>query len=428
MRDPTASRGRPGATAMLWLLAFVLAGPPVAAGEDGEGLHHDDYLLPVDASLTLREVLATTAARYPARLELEARSEEAEAWKNRGDSLISGRPSLFYRYQTDRLQDDAGLREMEAGIEVPLWHWGEREATQAVGAGLEAESVAAGAALQWELAGRLRSLLWEMELAANEVAVAEERLAMAERRADAVRRRYELGDVPLGDTLLTDAERADAQTALTEATAAQVESQRAWRMLTTMDRRPPVNPEQRSERAGIGPDHPALRLADQAVETASAEYDRTEKSARGHPTLLVGPRRERAVAGDAYADSIGISGYIPFGGSSHAAPEIAAAGRKLAAARAARAHLERDLRMQLHEAEHSFAVARTNLAAAEERARLTGRSHDMGRIAYEKGEIGLLDLLRLADTALAARRDLARLRILEQRAIADYNQAVGELP
>ncbi|MEJ2297205.1 MAG: hypothetical protein P8X94_01615 [Woeseiaceae bacterium] len=52
----------------------------------------------------------------------------------------------------------------------------------------------------------------------------------------------------------------------------------------------------------------------------------------------------------------------------------------------------------------------------------------MGELAYEKGEIELLDLLRIRETAIEARRQLARLQIETKRQTALYNQAVGEMP
>lgn len=408
--------------------ALLLGGLLAAGAAGGEPAAHEDAPLPVDTTLTLADALQTTLANYPARVEVDAREAEAQAWRDRGGSLIAGRPSFSYRYQTDRWQDDLGLEELEAGIELPLWRWGERSATQAVGSGLAAEAVAADRTLRWRLAGRLRSLLWQMELAGNAEALAAEQLALAEQRAALVRRRYELGDVPQSDTLLADAARSEAETLLVEAEAMRIEGEREWQMLTTLERRPPAPVEEQSERTGIDASHPALEFAQAAVRRAEAEYGRTEKSARGSPSLFIGPRRERSVAGQSFEDSVGIIVSIPFGGSSHTRPAVAAAGREVAAARSARGQLERELRLQLHEAEHSLAVTRRNLAAAEERVRLTRRSNEMAELAYEKGEIDLSDLLRIAESALAARRDLARLQITERSAIASYNQAVGVLP
>jgi cobalt-zinc-cadmium efflux system outer membrane protein len=410
------------------LFGILLLGAVTAAGAAGPGEDHEHEPLPIDTALSLSEALEITMANYPTRRELEAREAEAQAWRERGGSLVAGRPRFSYRYQTDRWQDDAGLEELEAGIELPLWRWGERQATADLGSGLTTEAEAAGDALRWRLAGRLRDLLWQMELAGNETAVADERLRLAEERARVVRRRHELGDVPLADTLLADAARSEAEALLTEAEVMRVDSERTWRIVTTLERRPPTPVEAMSDRDAIAPGHPALRLAEAAVRRAEAEYSRSEKSARGSPSLFIGPRRERSSFRESFDDSIGIMVSVPFGGGSHARTATAAAARELAATRADRAQVERDLRMQLHEAEHTLHVIRRNLVSAGERARLTRRSHEMAQVAYEKGEIDLVDLLRLAESSITARRDLEHLRIAERQAIAHYNQAVGDLP
>jgi outer membrane protein TolC len=52
----------------------------------------------------------------------------------------------------------------------------------------------------------------------------------------------------------------------------------------------------------------------------------------------------------------------------------------------------------------------------------------MGRSAFAQGEIELRELLRIQDTAQNAERELERLGIERQRAIAAVNQAIGVLP
>jgi hypothetical protein len=49
----------------------------------------------------------------------------------------------------------------------------------------------------------------------------------------------------------------------------------------------------------------------------------------------------------------------------------------------------------------------------------------MGEMAYEKGEIELMDLLRMQATTIEARRQATRLEIEKKRQTAFYNQAVG---
>ena len=45
------------------------------------------------------------------------------------------------RYQSDQFGSDAGLEEYEAGIELPMWRWGGRDAVRDFGAAMTAESL-----------------------------------------------------------------------------------------------------------------------------------------------------------------------------------------------------------------------------------------------------------------------------------------------
>jgi hypothetical protein len=71
---------------------------------------------------------------------------------------------------------------------------------------------------------------------------------------------------------------------------------------------------------------------------------------------------------------------------------------------------------------------RENLEMAAERLELAERQEAMGELAYEKGEIELMDLLRLESMTIDARRQATRLEIEQRRQTALYNQAVGEMP
>ena len=59
---------------------------------------------------------------------------------------------------------------------------------------------------------------------------------------------------------------------------------------------------------------------------------------------------------------------------------------------------------------------------------LAERHQEMSVSAYEKGELELIDLLKVQTTAIAAKRQVTRLVIDEKRQTALYNQAVGKLP
>jgi cobalt-zinc-cadmium efflux system outer membrane protein len=391
-----------------------------------EGHAHES--LAIDPTLTLGDTIDAAVAAYPGFLVLNARRNEADAWNKRGDSWLAGRPSLMLRYQSDRWGSAAGLDEYEAGIGMPLWSWGGRSAVQTFGEALSAESEAAGNALRWEVAGLVRMALWNVALADNDHEIAEQALDTAEHMARLVERRHELGDVALSDVLLARSSYLESQTALIEANSALLDAERAYRSITGLDRRPDFVPETLSDAGDIAPGHPALALSDAAVARAEADVEVAENTAGTGANVMIGSRRERPAFGTELDDSIGVTVNVPFGGSSHRNTEISAAARTASAAKAARNQQLRELTLALHEAAHGLNVVHENLAAASERLELAQRHQAMGEIAYEKGEIELIDLLKIQTTTIAARRQVTRLVIDEKRQTALYNQAVGQLP
>jgi outer membrane protein TolC len=415
-------KGLPRAIALWGMLLFALS----VSGEELPG--HDHVALAVDDTLTLAAAVDVAYARYPAFTEVQARGEQAGAWTDRGNSWIADRPSLMLRYQSDQWGSNNGLDEYEAGIVLPLWSWGGRSAVQALGETMSVESAAAELAVRWEVAGLLRSALWDIALADNDHELAEQALEAAARLTTSVKRRHELGDVALSDVLHAESSYLDAQTKLIEANAALLDAERMYRSVTGLEQRPPFAGEVISERREVMMEHPALAFANAEVGRAEAGLAVAEEAATSGTSLMFGTRRERPAFGNEFDESIGITVNIPFGGSPTRRTEISAAARVLASARATRAGQLRALTTAMHEAAHGLSVVRENLATSAERMALVERHQVMGESAYEKGELDLFDLLKLQATALEARRQVTRLLIDEKRETALYNQAVGILP
>ena len=410
-------------------VAIILAGCfGLARGLEIAVPEHEDDALPVDNALTLAAAIDSAFAYYPQAVSLAARVDEARAWSARGESWLADRPSVMLRLQTDRAGPDNGLREYEAGINLPLWNPGGRRSVQRFGEALSVESEAAASALRWEVAGYLRSALWDIALAENEHELAEEALSMADRLTRSVERRHELEDVALADVLLARSAFLDAQTGLIAASARLLDAERTFRSVTGLERRPPFSGEALSHRAEVDFDHPALEFANAEVERAAAGITVAETTANTGASLMIGPRSERPAFAAEADESFGITFSIPFGGSVHRRTEISAAARAAATARAARDQVLRELTLALHEAAHSLTIVDRNLAAASDRLTLAERHQAMGELAYEKGELDLIDLLKLQTTTIAAKRQVTRLQIEEKRQTAFYNQAVGELP
>ena len=406
---------------------LVVAGGAAIASDTGlPGHAHAE--LPEDRSLTLSMTVDATLANFPATLALQARADEAAAWQDRGRSLVADRPSLMLRYQTDRWGSNYGLDEYEAGVELPLWNWGARDASQTLGDALSIESSAAAQALRWNVAGLIRSRLWSIARAQNDYQLREQSLASATKVLATVERRFELDDVALGDVLLAKSTFIEAQTALAEAKAGVLDAERAFRSLTGLARRPPFVAEVLSGRHEIDSSHPALAYANAAVSGAEANLSVVERTANTGTSVLVGVRRERPAFGTDLDDSVGIIFNVPFGGTSHRRTEISAAMAKAANARAQLKQQLRGLTLSLHEAAHGLNVVHENLASATERLELADRHLAMAEVAYENGEFDLIDLLKVQSTAIAARRQVTNLLIDEKRQTAIYNNAVGEIP
>jgi outer membrane protein TolC len=332
------------------------------------------------------------------------------------------------RYQSDRLGSDANLEEYEAGLELPLWSPGGRRATEALGAALLDESSTAARALRWEVAGLVRMTLWNIASAEADHELAEQALATAATLVRKVERRYELGDVALGDVLLARTSYLEYEGEVTRTSAAVLDAERMFRTVSGLERRPEFHPEARSEAEDIEIDHPALALANAAIQSAEANVTVTAKTLNSGASVFVGTRHEQPAGGRDFDDSIGVIVSVPFGGSSHRNTDISAAARRAAATVSRRDRQLRELTLAMHEAAHSLNVVHQNLATARERLQIAEQQQTMGELAYEKGELGILDLLRIQSVTIAARRQVTGLAIDQRRQTALYNQAVGDIP
>jgi len=119
---------------------------------------------------------------------------------------------------------------------------------------------------------------------------------------------------------------------------------------------------------------------------------------------------------------------IPLNIGPAAKPDVAAAGTALAEEEAARVRLERQLATELRTTAHELDTIGRRLTQAKEQNRIASENLRLARRAFELGEIDLTDLQRVQGLAFAAERAEQQLKILRQRAVAQYNQAAGVLP
>jgi outer membrane protein TolC len=274
----------------------------------------------------------------------------------------------------------------------------------------------------------LRMALWDIELAANELAVARDATRIAGELQSAIDRRFAAGEAPLSDTLLVRSTAMEREAAVIEAEALLVDAERAYQSLTGLNSRPAEFSEPLTAQEDFDDSHPLLRLADFEVQRARAEIELTRRSSKGNPTLTIGPADQRDTFSSYSARSINLSLSMPFGGRAHSAAVTAESARTATQEEADRRQLLRELDLALHEAKHTLSVIEKSLELAEQRAELATRSFAMSESAFAEGEITVLELLLSEEIALATQREVVGLEVERQRAIAQINQATGVWP
>ncbi|MFM8445089.1 MAG: TolC family protein, partial [Methylococcus sp.] len=175
--------------------------------------------------------------------------------------------------------------------------------------------------------------------------------------------------------------------------------------------------------------HPSLAAANASVERAQAEVELTRLSKQGNqPTFLVGTDSTQIDRQGSFGTGTNLVLQVPIGGDDWHAPQVAQANIVLNEKIVQRETLRRQLEKALHEARHNLEVDRAALEIAERRKSIAETQINMSRIAFEAGEIALIDYLKIQAGAQAAIRDAAERAILVQKDTALYNQVVGVMP
>ncbi|MEY4194939.1 MAG: hypothetical protein RLZZ226_1307 [Pseudomonadota bacterium] len=409
----------------LW--ALCLAASLAASAAEPVVDHHDDLV--ADNNLTLSQVVEATFEKYPDRLIVAAYEEEARALERRTANWIAGYPMLYLQWIDDRTFDSRGRVEVQTGYQIPVWMWDQRKASGAVATEARRNTALFRQALRHEVAGQVRDALWTIRLMENRHELAQKILEVASRLTDVVRRRVELGDLARTDLLLAEADQLEKKTALIQAEAEVMHARKAYSNLTRLDRLPTGFEESLHPGQAIETSHPALASANGLIERAQAEVDYVRLSKQGNqPTILLGTQHDRATRRDAFGTETNLVLQVPIGGEAYNGPFVAEANLALNRAIAQRENLVRQLEKALHEADHDLAVDQAALDVAGQRKTIAETQLRMNRLAFEAGEISLIDYLRITASAEAAIRDAAEWRIRVQRDIAVRNQVIGVTP
>ncbi|MCK5828693.1 MAG: TolC family protein [Methylococcales bacterium] len=408
------------------LFLILLASPICYAHEHAIVDHH--HYFQIDKTLTLSKVIKLTLEKFPDQMLSSALKQEADALQQRGHSLLAGAPTFAMRYQDDLPGDDIGSREIEAELELPLWNWGQRSAGQAVAE--QAHLVAKGqsSVILLNVAGLVRSALWNIELETLRHEQAILNLGISEKLLNKVKRRLELGDLPRSDLLLAQSDHLEKRALLAKAEAELMHARKGYISLTQITILPSSFKEELSSIKEITENHPKLFAINAVVNRKQAELNWVKSAGSGQNSFILGGKSEKGDENDDDIESMSVEVSIPFGGSAHLAPEIASANIELTEALAQRSHLFRDLEKEHHEAEHALEVTRTELKIANELKQIAEHHLKMTDLSFAAGEINLMDLLKIQARTHNATLLANEHEIMLQKNIALYNQAVGVLP
>jgi|GEM_PF-152926 len=431
---------RPRIAAVLVVVHLAFGSATASPVDEGRAARYSPLV--EDGGLTLSQVVREAADRHPEAGRSRARHREAVALRGRAEGWLSSNPAGVVTHYNDAPTTADGNREWEAGVELPLWHLGQRAARRALAEAAEDRARSLPEAVRLQAAGRVREALWALALQRNRVALARTELGNARSLADKVQRRLELGDLARTDQLLAR-ERVVAKEGVLERARSRLRVLRAeYRRITGLDRIPSQYDESEAVSGALATlarprppsgktvpttEHPFLRRSAREVEQLKARRELAGLEAAEPPSLVLGTRQERAADGSK-VNSLHASLRVPFGGAQQRAGRRAAVGVDLAAARSRLARQRREIEVALDEARQGLSVARRTLRQAREREDIAGQSRDLARTAFDAGEYDLIDLVKVQDQYAAARRDRAQQALKLKRAIARFHQAAGVIP
>lgn len=395
----------------------------------------DDYYLvdhidsiKVSHTLSLASLVKQSVEKYPDYQLLIALQEESNAFNQRGNQWVAGGASVYVDYKDDFAGSKTGAYEVDAGVSVPLWRWGQRSAGQELANYSELQMAAKEKAIHLEVAGLLRNALWAIKMAQQKLVFAQAQLKFSEKLLATVKRRVDLGDLARTDLLLVQSEMLQKKTDLIQAEAESMHTRKAYFYLTQSEIIPEIIDEKLSLLNEINEEHPALVMVNALVLQKKSKVKWVKSAQGGQPTFAIGGNTERAVRGDDTIDSITFGLSVPFGGGSYGAPAVATANSAYVAAEVERAHLHRELSLELHEAEHELEIEQATFALAQQMESNAQEHMKMAGLSFDAGEINLMDYLKIQLRSQSAINQLAESKLKLQRNIALYNQAVGVLP
>lgn len=381
---------------------------------------------PVEAA-SLRAALDQAWEKSPQAQTLEAKRAESNAQGVAANSLLAGAPAVILGHRNDQLSNNAGVREWEAGMALPLWLPGQRDARQrqakAGRGGLEADILA----LRLRLAGELREAIWQVRQVEAQIRLDEARAQTAKKLAEDVAKRVRAGELAKTDLNLAQNEWRTAQAAILQNRNRLLQAQQAYATLTSTT----VLPDDSAESAQSKPlsdDHPLMEEARLAIEVAQAQVRVVSQSRRDNPELELSTRRERGSLNDPYASTVALALRLPLATNARNLPLTSAAQTALTRAQSEYTRARLTLEYQLQQAVQALQAADQLLDLARQQRAAAWENLDLIQKSFSLGESDLFTLLRARTAAFEAEQAHNQQEIAQALSRARLNQAQGVLP
>jgi cobalt-zinc-cadmium efflux system outer membrane protein len=414
-------------------IAGSLAGGPLraqpAASPEGPQVALLSSSGPIAGSVTLRTALDSAWDRAVAGRESDGQRRRAEADRAVAGSFWAAPPSLELIHRNDRLQSNAGERETEIGVAVPLWLPGQRAARSGTAEAAAAQADAAEQVARLRLAGELREAAWQLAALQTEANAADTQADALRHLADDVDRRVRAGDLARADALAAQAEQLAASVMQSDLRQRLQAAHGRWTLLTGLATVPDLTTAPAITRAPeTAPPHPELQLATVSTELARKRMELMRHSRRDAPELTVGLRQDVPGRGEGSQGSVVVGLRLPFGTDDRNRPLEAAALAELDVAETYQQRLRERLDSDISAARDAQRSAEAQLDAESIRARLLRERASLIDRSFRAGETPLPDLLRALAAAAQADSAVARQNAALGLARARLQQSLGLLP
>jgi cobalt-zinc-cadmium efflux system outer membrane protein len=407
------------------LSVMTLSGLVLAAQAQGT------YAVALSGSVSLKDVFDTAWQRQPEAQALQSRRDAAQAQAKAASMLSPEPPSLEISQRSDRMTGNSGAREAEVGIAIPIWLPGQRTASADLAQAEISLVERTLLASQLRLASSVRDAWWGWLRARVDTDLASEQLVNAQRLAADVAKRTNAGDLAKSDQHQAEGAVAAAQAHAAQAQAAAAAALAQVMALTGKTAPPDLTVNAAGEptpSSGPSVGHPLLAELEDRITMAERTAQLISTQKRSNPELTVATTRGRGAFGERYGQTVLVGIRVPFGAGPRHDARIATAQAEAIEVQS-RLILERD-RIQADQrgAASRLDAARTQLDAAQRRARLANESRGFFDKSFRLGETDLPTRLRVEAEATEATRQAARSQIDLASAISAWRQSLGLLP